>query len=340
MSREQHIQDANNESRYNLGLLFYKQQRFEDAQEHFISFLRPFTPILSSIKDSSGENDESNLESVSDDVSIFSNFSNMFKKEEQDFKAKEKQAFYTMYIITDKTKMNVANALNNVGTILHKHHRYVEALTYYKESLKIKTSVYGTNSKKIIGTLTNLAAVSANLSSYNKKQMPEKFLVRAIRILETQKEGNAETFLLSSLWNKLGNLNLKRKNYNTAIKNYKKCLSIRKKLLMDDNHRDVLMVRQNIASALSLMGRHLEAKQIFEDTLRRMKSLPGNNRMDLGKLMIDLSDMYLKLDDWQLAGQLCQEGLETLEKSGMPANHPYMIRGSTLVDSLTTSMDF
>lgn len=110
--------------------------------------------------------------------------------------------------------------------------------------------------------------------------------------------------------NSLGNIHMRRGNYQQALKYYDKALGI---MELNNWTMSTLTCRGNFALALSCLERYDEAEEMFKMLLKDLREL--GHRTGEGMALVNLGDTYLKKNDLPDALQQFTEALRILKEN-------------------------
>merc|ERR1712129_217319 len=96
------------------------------------------------------------------------------------------------------------------------------------------------------------------------------------------------------------------------------------RVLQDDRHPDILMIKHNIALIHVKTGKLNDALQEFENMFEQLSSLLGKDNLTVAKLMLDISGVLLIKEEYERAKDLCYHCKQTFKKLNLPPNHLYV----------------
>lgn len=126
----------------------------------------------------------------------------------------------------------IAYSYHNIGTVYQRQKKYADAITWHKKALEIRQEIYPDNEPIIAASLTMIGndytQAAKNDSSYHFNDAFEYFAkgleIRKLTLGETHPD-TAWSYQSIGLWH------FYQGEYEEAIENYLKCLSIRKTIL-------------------------------------------------------------------------------------------------------------
>ncbi|NQV16642.1 tetratricopeptide repeat protein [bacterium] len=202
---------------------------------------------------------------------------------------------------------DIASSLHNLGTILSRMARYVEALEYYSKALEIKEQL-GEQGSSVATTLNQLAQV---YYAIGQPQQAELLYEKSLSIVESLGDKNSEAITLSNLasvyasqdrlseaealyrralaiqeslgswqsaktYNNLGNLYFELRDFEHAHLALQKSITLMKQQL-GETHPDTSSVINNLAYVLAEEGKNEEALKLFSESLKNLKRVLGAN---------------------------------------------------------------
>ena len=209
------------------------------------------------------------------------------------------------------------DALHNLGKIRCQMGDYKAAITFYQESLKQKLVLYGEYSEEVFQTTCNLGTAYFDAKNFDLAKSIFK------NLLSSERKRYVKDLERASLLNKLGNVDMARKEFKEALINYKKSLMIKQRILKDKNHSDILITVHNIALALLKEGKYDEAITILSDIRKRYRAKIGEFHPLIGKINLDLANAFLHTGEINKAELDCLSAIKALNLAQVPKNHPY-----------------
>jgi len=255
---------------------------------------------------------------------ILYNMGNLFQNKGLLDKAKE--CFDEFIELANKTaeekesKVLMANALNNIGNILLDAGKYQESSEYYTNSLKIKTELFGKDSKEVLGTLCNIGSVMYRLRLTDKAY---DYFRMALDITMKTDQGSMTH---ADVLHKLGNVLYMEKDYEGALEEYKKAFVIKVRILKDDSHPDVLLTRHNIGLLFLKFGKNKEALELFKDLYEKKKAKTSADDPEVAKILLDIAEAHVALEHLEEAKDLCIKAMDVFEEAKLTLRHPYYKR--------------
>ncbi len=152
---------------------------------------------------------------------------------------------------------DIANCYRGLGFVLREMEKYDEALKNHKEELKICVKMDPT--RKHINIATNYIAL-ADVYKWKKRfsKLAFKYLQRAYAIIPPM---HSE---LSHLYNSAADIYQEKKQFDLAIKYYKKSLELCK-IYFPENHFEMGVIYRNVGALYSKLGENSEAIHYYEE---------------------------------------------------------------------------
>ena len=211
---------------YNVGLVRMKQYDYTAAITSFMKYLKikghDTDDFLSNIKTQNNDDDDKS----------------------------------TTHIISNKKSLDeTSTALNCIGNAYYYQGYYEDSVIYFQKALTIKKSIYDESSYEIVSILCNLGT-----SYYQSKQYDLAYenIQSAYTIYRNHlaiasyayddKLQHLSAKKVTTLLNKIGNIQAKQKKYDDALKSYEQAYDTQKESLLGvTNHPDILCIQHNIA---------------------------------------------------------------------------------------------
>jgi len=272
---------------YNMGLMYMKNQDYINAVDCFLEYL--------------------NAKGYSDNIS---------RKNPDDEKEK-------------KSLEEIAAVLNNIGNVKYNQGLYEEAVNFFDKSLSLKESIYGSHSTKLALTVSNLGTSYYHIKDYDsalkKIELALSLLQSSDEILSHDENIEASN-RMATLHNKIGNIHVKTKEYTLATSQYQKAYRMKKEILEEDNHPELLLVKHNIALIHVKTGNLEEALSELRSILEKKVSFLGEDHLAVVKLMLDISGVLYLTKQLRSARVMCELALSKFTKANLPDNHSYVLQ--------------
>ena len=210
-------------------------------------------------------------------------------------------------------------ALLSIGNIDYKQHKSASAISVYLSLLKVYIELK--NRVNIARTLSNLGTAYLQLNDLNSAN---DCFDRGLAVLQSSIE--PPLLLVASLLRKLGSVLARKKNFVKAKRNYVKALSIKKRVLNNDSHPEVLFIEHEIALLHCKQRRFNEALLSLERLIEEQRHVASDSTW-LAKLLLDSCGARLQRKhegDRQKANQYLNEFLILLKDTKISPDHPYM----------------
>jgi len=214
-----------------------------------------------------------------------------------------------------KNKIDLADALTNMGFYYKIIGNYKEAENYYNEALKIfeeeKKEI------KIAELLTNLCELYREEGKFEEA---EEKIKEALKIF--QKNFGIYNKYVSTSLNNLAILYEIKNKYGEAEKIYKKVISI-DEMSLGKYHPDYSKALNNLADLYAKLGRLEEAEELFNKSLKIDENIFGKNHPDYAISLNNLGALYYKKKDYIKAESLYKEAIRIMENSSLNESPTY-----------------
>lgn len=230
-------------------------------------------------------------------------------------------------------QLEMATVLNNLGRVYYLRSEFEAARTVYSESLEIRKRFLSKDSLDLGAVFYNLAQVLFQLGSMDDSMIKYQDFVSiaSIQFGENSKDAglgykgiaevhqekeNLEAALcfftkaltahtsscgiysqeVATLLNKLGNLNYKMQNFDTAMRNYRDGLEIERRVL-SPNHPHLIITQTNIAHIHRQLGQHAQARAEYKNVLKMQMETFGEDGIELAETHACIGLMSSRLED-------------------------------------------
>ena len=210
---------------------------------------------------------------------------------------------------------NIATSYNNIGNILDKQGKYLEALEYYEKSLRIRKETLATNNPNIATSYNDIGNV---LDKQGKYSEAIEHYEKCLYIWKKSLSANHPRIAL--LYNNIGNVLYKQNKFMEAIDYYGKCLKIWKKSLSSKNIL-IATLYNNIGSVLNKQGRYSEALDYYENCLNIRKESLSANHPSIATSYNNIGYVLNKEGKYPEALEYYEKSLR-IRKDILPTNHP------------------
>lgn len=216
-------------------------------------------------------------------------------------------------------KSLLSNVFNNVGNLFSDAGEFKKASKFYKRALDLKMLVHGDYAEEIFGTMCN---VGTAMSKQNMNDSAVDYYEKALKILVEKKINDLRK---ADVLNKLGNMNLLKKDLDTAYDFYTEALTIKRKQLQNNSHEQVLLTLTNIAQVLYRQNKFDQSIRTYDTVYKRkLAGSRGEPDIEAGKIAADTSYVHYKKGDYKKADELCTRALEIYETLEISSNHRYV----------------
>ncbi|CAF0881804.1 unnamed protein product [Rotaria sordida] len=227
------------------------------------------------------------------------------------------QEIYDILLGETTTDQEKALMYHRLGVIKNSQGRYTDAITYFQQSIEIKTKVLSPMDSDLASSYDNIGLVYKNMGDYSNALL---FHQNALEIRQKNLPSNHRDLAIS--YNNIGLVYNHMSDYSNALSFHQKALEIRQKIL-PSNHPDLASSYNNIGSVYENMNDYSKALSLHQKALEiREKTLPPNHpslAVSFGHIGIALSE----IGDHSKAILYCERALKIVEDS-LPANHPHI----------------
>jgi tetratricopeptide (TPR) repeat protein len=209
--------------------------------------------------------------------------------------------------------------------------KYIEAITYYEKSLKIREKTLPANHPNLANSYNNIGNVYDNMGEYSKAL---SYYEKDLEI--SQKALPANHPHLATSYNNIGNVYNTMGEYSKALSYYEKDLEISQKTLLA-NHPSLATSYNNIGNVYNNMGEYSKALSYYKKALEiREKTLPANHP-DLATSYNNIGVVYYNMGEYSKALSYYEKALEIKQKT-LPANHPSLATSYSNIGNVYNNM--
>ncbi|KAL7554747.1 hypothetical protein ACHAWF_018279 [Thalassiosira exigua] len=194
-----------------------------------------------------------------------------------------------------------ADTMQWMGNLLRKHGDPSEALEYFKFALSIKQKRLGGDDIDVANTLFNTAVLLDDIEKYELSLVAYKEALRIRKLHLGEKNQEVADTLFC-----MGNVATVMENHDDALRFYTESIEIREELIRNDdpldNNGDTLLFISNPTSPHSdLLLQYEKLGQSYEEALPLTKLIEGTNHPSVCNLLNRMGEVYIKLQDWDMA---------------------------------------
>ena len=244
----------------------------------------------------------------------------------------------------DKVKIDIAAVLNTIGTIHSKEIEIdgngKEAISRYKQSLKIRETVLGKKHPETLATYNNIGSVHFNLSNvdsalkYFKRALPRtvgsrRGTVKAgRRLLDRQRSIFDKVdydYAISKTYSNIGSVHFKKGNFERSLHYYSEALRLQ--YIEDEDSTSKSIDKQlsaattysNIASAYSKKGDFEDSLEFHVRALEIRETQLGDH-VDTATSYYNIGFLHARHEDYDLALEAHRKSLD-IRKNVLGENH-------------------
>ena len=290
-------------SLYNLGLLYFKMGRYDDA----LPLFRKTLDIRKRVLD---EQDPRYAVSVNTLAVVYTEMGRFDKALPLSL-----QSCMLTKKIWGEGHPRHASSVNNLAALYRKMGQYDQALLLYKQALAIKKKVLGEAHADYAGSVNNLAYL------YNVMGQYEKALPLYEQALFIQKKalGEAHPAYASTL-NNLAYLYNNIGQYEKALPLYEQALAIEQKTV-GEAHPDYALTLNNLSNMYSNWGRYDKALPLQQQAILIQKKALGEAHPSYAAGLNNLANLFKSMAQYGKALPLYEEAL-AIKKKSLGEDHP------------------
>ena len=212
--------------------------------------------------------------------------------------------------------IKITKALNNMGNIRSQSGDYEAAINFYQDSLELKIILHGEGSEETFGTRCNLGT-----AYFETGQHDQAHSIFAKLLFGMEKAGSNE-LVKARVLNKLGNVSMATKSFQSALTYYMMALEIKTNVLLDENHEEILITRHNIALVLCQEKKYEEALSLLLEVKERQTMKVGEYDPLIAKITLDIANVYLSVEKLEEAESNCLSAMKALNLAQAATNDP------------------
>jgi tetratricopeptide (TPR) repeat protein len=234
-----------------------------------------------------------------------------------------------------QSRMELANSLYGLGTLLSQEGRDAEAEKNLRQALKLQQELYGASHPAIARTLKDLAGAVADGGDL-KTAIP---LMQRALAMQRQLSGSEPHPDLAEVLNDMGLLLYESGDLDGAEKFYRESLAMNRRLL-GDKHPKIANGLENVAMSLQDKGDLAGAETLYRQSLAMRRELLGENHPIVGRTLINLASLQYDRGATQEALANAREVLAIYRKA-YPPDNPEIARVLNIIGSwLTMAGDY
>ncbi len=218
-------------------------------------------------------------------------------------------------ILFGEKHRNVANNLNNLGSLYRVQGRYAEAEKLFLQTLQMRKALLGENHPDVANSLNGLAYLYSLQGRYEKA---EPLYLQALQMRKTLLGENHPD--MANILDNLAMLYGDQGRYREAEPLYLQALQMRKTLL-GENHPDVAISLNNLATLYNFQNRYSEAELLYLQCLQMNGALSGTNHPDVATNLNNLAVLYNLQGRYDEAEPLYLQALQ-VTRILLGDNHP------------------
>lgn len=324
---------------YNLGELYYAQDRYDDAEPHFQESLKIRTDLLDEghpdialnldslamLFEKQGRYDEA--EPLYDgalrkrerfsggshlDIALScNNLAVLYRKMGQYDEAEDlyKRALRLRLQILEPEHPHVAISLNNLALLYCHQGRYDDSETYYNRALEIREKALGPEHLDVAESLDNLAVLFENMDRYDEA---EPLFKRALSIREATL--GPDHLDVAASFHNLAGLYYVQANLQEAEALHRRALEIRHQKLPTD-HPEVVLSLHSLAMLYNDQNLHGVAEMLFKMSLTIREKILGRHHPEVAESLDSLARLYHDRSSLREAEPLYERALEIRERT-------------------------
>lgn len=203
----------------------------------------------------------------------------------------------------------LAFSLSNLGLVLRRQGKLVEAGGAYERALAIREAALGREHPDVARTLAALSALAAAAGNFTRaRELGERALTTAEylnprdRVLEAAAANNLAQALFQ-----MGDYNGSRRRVEQALRLYEEALG--------PDHPEVGKTLSNLATIVSETGDLVTARTLYERATRIQEQRQGRDHPDVALNLNNLADVFFLFGDYPQAAALFERALELLERA-------------------------
>ena len=222
---------------------------------------------------------------------------------------------------------DVAEALDDLGSLLRRRAEYDAAEALYREALTIRRALYGDEHRDIATSLNLIGTVLYRKGDYAASEpLMRDALAMAERLLD-RSDADFPTHV-----NGMGNVLIDMGRPDEAVPFYRESLQLRRTLHGGD-HPQIAFALDNLAMALDEAGKDDEAEPLYFESLAMLRRIYGEEHPEIAQTLGNVSVFLENTGDYGRAETMVQEALE-LNRKLLGDAHPMVADNIVTLASL------
>jgi tetratricopeptide (TPR) repeat protein/adenosine/AMP kinase len=227
---------------------------------------------------------------------------------------------------------DLANTVNDLGSVLWALKRYDEAAPLYRRSLEMCRALTGDESKETADSYNDLAACLDGLGEHVEAESHYRHAL-ALRVAIFGPDDK----LVARSTNNLATCLRNQGRYDEAEPLFRDTVRIARRV-EGYEHIDVAAGLSNLARCLSLMGRDVEAEPLYREALVIKRKVLRADHTSLAITMHYLAGLLADRGEFEEAESLCREAMGIREANYGPL-HDRMVASVTLLARVLRELD-
>ncbi len=217
-------------------------------------------------------------------------------------------------LVADRTPLDRASLLNNLGPALLKQGRFVEARAVLGESLAIQEDAFGPTHPKVAGTLGNIGLVAQEQGDHAAALA---YLERALVIGEAAYGPDHPT--VAFFVNNIAVHHYERGQFELALPMYRRVVAVLERVFGD--HPNTALSYGNVGLALVELDRAEEALEMHRRSLEMTRTTVGENHPDFAMALNNTGSALRELGRLEEARATYERSL-ALRETLLGMDHP------------------
>ncbi len=242
---------------------------------------------------------------------------------------------------------DVGMCYNSIGLVYKKKADYEKAKEYFEKALDTYSKVFEDDHYHFIAVYHNMGQMYSDLYLYNHnvhEEGAEHYIEEAvnnhIKALNISLSALGEKHTTTArCYDNLGQDYLKIGNYELALENALKALSIRDAIYTDKNNIDIASSYNNIANIYYKQGNLSNAIEYMEQCGQILDNIYKDDEVEYhAYLKLNLGTIYREQGDLTKAIEFVEESIKMLVKI-VPENHPELQRFRSVLKEMKTELN-